>query len=312
MESFKFGELEIFENELLKQDRNQLATIIGYSGNRYSLDDSYSANRTVLCKRHHKTIIIQLIINTSVFDVVIPTIDQTPFKEVIFEELLEYFAHMIKLGCPEYSIANEIGFKINFYVESNSPASIFSWWVIDGEKISDKYGWKSEIVSKTALGKPLYCDHKRISMNIEFNTSFYIGNVKHNTTNQTKPRFSKKTEEPKTFSLEGFYSNPSAVTKPVKPHYKKRNKEVKGSQTQDFCSSASSLTVEKIGLRYNEAGRPHVQDFYPNVPVVKQQDKPRSKKEPTSSLMQGFYLNPPTTNHLKPRYTKNFSCPNYE
>lgn len=174
MDAFKFGRFIIFENKNLKCNREDLALVTGYSGKSYELDCSYSSNRTFIYKDRNETLVFQVVINITIFDVIIPTFKQKMFKDKILGELLEYIIYMIRMVCPEYYIANETGFKLNLYVEDKTPASYFDWWKLNDEKVYDKYNWRSELVVQTSLGKPLGKSHKRFLMKLEFNTSYHI------------------------------------------------------------------------------------------------------------------------------------------
>ena len=221
MDIFRFGKLTVVENEILKNNKSELENIIKNSKKKYILDDSYPANRTIICNIGSKKFIFQLVINTRIFEVIIPLEFQVFFRDNIFEEFLEYLIYMIKLECPEYSIANEVDFSLNIYVPRNSQASSFKWWEIDGEKIPDKYRWKSEIVTRTVLGRELSNDYKRINMPLEFNTSYHIKccNFRKETITDNKALYSQNSTPLFSSNLHGkkhsnhrvrsYYSNPS-------------------------------------------------------------------------------------------------------
>lgn len=176
MDTFTFGSFTVFENEKLKENREKLTSINGYARD-YILDDSYDSNRTIVYKNGNDLLVFQIIINTSIFDVVVPTSKQLLFKDKIFGELLEYLIYMIRLQCANYySVANEIEFKLNLYVENKTPASNATWWETNGENLHTKYKWENdkEHLMKTTLKKPFGTVHKRISMKLEFNTLFYV------------------------------------------------------------------------------------------------------------------------------------------
>jgi hypothetical protein len=101
---------------------------------------------------------------------------------------LDYIIYMIQFTFSDFNISNEAEFKVNFYAENDSPAALFKWWDISGENIPNRYGWKSEVVTQTALGKPLVDEYKRFKMRLRFNNSYKLESSTFDYNRDEKPR----------------------------------------------------------------------------------------------------------------------------
>jgi hypothetical protein len=204
-EGFEFENIQVFVNGAV--NKYDLRKFQKYDIN-YELDDSYTGNRTVLYEGRNEKYVIQLIYHVSVFDIIIPTDSQLFFKNYIFQPILNYIEYMIQLTCSNYKTSNEIEFKINYYVENNSSASFFNWWEISEEYLSNKYGWKSELVTESSLGKPFDCEYKRIKMRLRFNSSHKIECSSFDyVSNENKPKQNKPKQQNKPKKIPGYNSS---------------------------------------------------------------------------------------------------------
>jgi hypothetical protein len=171
-QAFEFQDLKIYNNGNIERD--DIRFFYKYDS-EYEVDDSYPGNRTILCYTDgSKGALVQMVYHVSVFDIILPCNKNDFFKKYMFEQVLDYIVYMIQFTFSDFNISNEAEFKVNFYAENDSPASLFKWWEISGENIPNRYGWKSEIVTHTALGKPLSEEYKRLKMRLRFNSSYKL------------------------------------------------------------------------------------------------------------------------------------------
>ena len=107
-------------------------------------------NRTVV--HFASKTVVQMEIKLNICEVSVPS-NQAFFKTGMLKELINFLLMTLKtFASPK--LANEIGFKIQFYAPTGSPASDPQWWQDTG---LTTLGWKKEdqTYGQTVLGVPL-------------------------------------------------------------------------------------------------------------------------------------------------------------
>ncbi len=123
-------------------------------------------NKTVVCQE--LKICFQLDINMTLCEIVVPP-NQEVFRDKIFKSVVNFMVKSInKFYNPK--TANEMGFKLLFYVPEGSDASNEQWW----EKvIKNKITWnKRGTVNETVLGVKLPYKHTKYVLPIVLNEEY--------------------------------------------------------------------------------------------------------------------------------------------
>jgi len=159
----RYDDLNIFLNSnIIEYTEKYIKNI----DSNYVPRKNHALNKTVVCKE--LKICFQLDINMTLCEIVVPP-NQEVFRDKIFKSVVNFMVKSInKFYNPK--TANEMGFKLLFYVPEGSDASNEQWW----EKvIKNKITWnKRGTVNETVLGVKLPYKHTKYVLPIVLNEEY--------------------------------------------------------------------------------------------------------------------------------------------
>ena len=123
---------------------------------------NFAMNRTVVDTKNK--MVVQLDVNFNVCELVVPTNVET-FKNVMLPYVIDFLIDSMKKMMP-VRILNEIGFKLNLYVPSTSPAANETWW--------NRHLVKGNTVNETVFGVPLSSLSVKLSLPLLLTDSFTL------------------------------------------------------------------------------------------------------------------------------------------
>lgn len=160
---FAFNNIRIFVNSQLTADHIHLIQLIDPS---YNPNTSFLMNRTVI-HPESKTC-IQLNIHVNLCDIIVPSSPggNDGFKH-IFSDIINFVLTLLTPVGVVVSVINEMGFKINFYIPTETPAANIQWWENTGITKMDLVQYPT-LQMRTTLGVPLSAPHRRYTLYIYF------------------------------------------------------------------------------------------------------------------------------------------------
>ena len=173
---FLFENLKIFiDTKMTDEHINSVRSIY----ERYIPRLTSPLNRTVV--HFESRTVVQLEIKLNLCDISVPP-NQDLFKTVMIRQIINFMIMSIKtIASPK--LANEIGFKMSFYVPNGSPASNIQWWNDTG---LTKLDWirTDNVDNQTILGIPLYGSHCKYTLTIHFDNNYNLINNNNKFSNQ--------------------------------------------------------------------------------------------------------------------------------
>ncbi len=152
-----FGSLKVLFNSQINDV--MVVKIRQYDGS-YVPRTTFPLNRTLVHTESSTVTQMEILINLC--EVVLPS-NHNNFKQYVFRDLVNYMLKSIET--ISVNIVNEIGFKLFFYVPSDSPASNSQWWEDTG---ITKKGWNRNDMNynQTLLGTGLNGNYIRYCLTI--------------------------------------------------------------------------------------------------------------------------------------------------
>ena len=152
-----FGSLKVLFNSQINDV--MVVKIRQYDGS-YVPRNTFPLNRTLV--HTESSTVTQMEIMINLCEVVLPS-NHNNFKQYVFRDLVNYMLKSIET--ISVNIVNEIGFKLFFYVPSDSPAANSQWWEDTG---ITKKSWNRHDMNynQTLLGTGLNGNYVRYCLTI--------------------------------------------------------------------------------------------------------------------------------------------------
>lgn len=140
------------------------------------IDPSYLPRKNFALNRSitDEKMVVQLDINYNICEVVVPQ-NQEYFKQNFLNYIVEFVTNSVRKLFPP-RIANEIGYKIFFYVPESTPGADEKWW-----NLTSYTFYKSRVETETIFGTKLNSYNTRFILHLHLNDSGQLIKVPSNT-----------------------------------------------------------------------------------------------------------------------------------
>jgi hypothetical protein len=164
---YSCGNLRVFHNSSITPEQGRFLTAFDPS---YAPDTSLASNKTMVAETSTGKGLVQSRILLSKCDIVVPSATVEFFKKEMLDSFIKYMTETVKTFCT-YTVANELDFGINIYVDQTCPAAELAWWGVGATNL----GWTiTRGVTSTALGGGLPGNSARLAMKLRFDSNFAI------------------------------------------------------------------------------------------------------------------------------------------